>query len=162
MAPYHKYAPMPPLFPHNNSQAVDMGRNTGETGGGSNDDGSRHNIKSRLDNRFERYLSLRGSGGEESSNTSNADIYNINTTTVQQEDDGNWNHVTSPFKSTSKSSSLIDKTTESSTSPSFTNVVRSQTVDRFSNIFMERISNVMSSVNYLQHGKMVVVVVAVV
>ena len=126
-----------------------MGSNTGETGGGSNDDSSRNNIKSRLDNRFERYLSLRGSGGEESSsNTSKSDIDNINTTTVQQEDDGNWNAVTSPFKSTSKSSSLIfdDKTAESSTSPSvFTNVVRSQTVDRFSNIFMERIGNVMSS-----------------
>jgi len=127
-----------------------MGSNTGETGGGSNDDSSRNNIKSRLDNRFERYLSLRGGtrGEESSSNTSKADIHNINTTTVQQEDDGNWNHITSPFKYTSTPSSLVDddKTAESSTSPSvFTNVVRSQTVDRFSNIFMERIGNVMSS-----------------
>jgi len=125
-----------------------MGSNTGETGGGSNDDSSRNNIKSRLDNRFERYLSLRGSGGEESSSNTSNDIDNINATTVQQEDDGNWNHITSPFKSTSTPSSLIDddNTAESSTSPSvFTNVVRSQTVDRFSNIFMERIGNVMSS-----------------
>ena len=123
-----------------------MGSNTGETGGGGgNDDSSRNNIKSRLDNRISLYMS----GGEESSSTSKADIDNINTTTIQQEDDGSWNHVTSPFKSTSKSSSLIDdKTSESSmsTSPSvFTNVVRSQTVDRFSKIFMERIANVMSS-----------------
>lgn len=88
---------------------------------------------------------MKGSGGEEESNNtvSKADI-DINITTIQKEGDGNWNHVTSPFKSTSKSSSLIvddDKTAEASTkTPSvFSNLERSQIVDRFSNIFMERI-----------------------
>lgn len=112
-----------------------------ENDGISDGDGEQQTKKKPtfMSNNFENYLNMKNQSSDKKKEDRST------------QDDGQWNHFTTPLDPTREPpSSLIDKDSERSkysimTPSFFSDLERSQTVDRFANIIMERIGGVMSS-----------------
>lgn len=94
-----------------------------------------------LSNNFENYLKMRGINKEDENHDNEQQNHDDT-----QENERQWNHFTSPFNNpTQPKLDNKNKATTSKHSSVFSDMERSQTVDRFANILMERMGNVMSS-----------------
>ena len=108
-----------------------------------------------LSNRFEEYFNIKNNeddGNANSSKTNNIDHNNTSSYSSSPQENHNagiWNHFTTPLNPSRELPSQHDddrnKISYFYTPSIFSDLERTQTFDKFANIFMERMGNVMSS-----------------